>query len=347
MKVSVLIFGTQRPQQLVPYGGAVKWGGASRLWFGQGTSFDSLQLASWLAGLGMSVPVGMGVSLMPLRAPQQAAIEARSLAAITGHDVIAGFGPGAARLQEGVLGDAYESPLGAMREFIEAVRVLLGTDEPGMIDLDRRRNYYPLPGANLPEIPAPRVDVGLGILRRGMAKLVGEVGDCGITWLLPAAHLGGEIRSAIQEGAAGRRPEPKVVAIVPAAVETPKRDPRSLALSALGGHLNEPQYRAALVSAGVPVTGSQIEDAALCAEYGVLMYGSPASLRDQLREYEEAGVDEVVLNLSGVAQTEGANAAAHDLRILLESLLTDRSDDQRKQSATAANTNIERSIVHA
>ncbi|MEU6011146.1 LLM class flavin-dependent oxidoreductase [Streptomyces sp. NPDC047453] len=149
----------------------VQWTAAESLWQGQSLVLDPHHLAQWLAGIGIRVPMGFGVSLMPMRSPYQAAFEARSVALATGHSVVAGFGPGPVSFQSALLGRPYARPLQASREYATIVRALV-SGEDAMVE----GKYFSV-AARLLQRPAPQVEVGLGVLRPKMAALAGEVAD--------------------------------------------------------------------------------------------------------------------------------------------------------------------------
>ncbi|MFE0103073.1 LLM class flavin-dependent oxidoreductase [Streptomyces sp. NPDC059009] len=313
MHYSILLpFGPTRPEQVVPFANLVKWAGAERLWQGQGMVLESHHVISHLAGLGIRVPAGFGVSLMPFRSPYQAAVEARSVALATGHPVVAGFGPGSLSIQEGVLGKPYASPLRASREYIRIVRGLLNGDT-----VDVRGDYHSVSG-NLIKSLAPPVSVGLGVLRERMAALAGEVADVAITWMGNAPYVGTTLMPALR-GADRALDEPvRVTAIVPVALSGPDRDVTALAAAACGSHIQLPHYQDTLRRAGITVTGeSGPEDAGRLVDGGVFLYGTPEEIHQRLDEYRQFGVDEVVLNATGVGQVHGPQAAARDLLKLL------------------------------
>lgn len=194
---SVLLpFLPRRPEQILPYAGLVHWSNASRLWQGQSVMIEPHQGFVAAAGAGFRVPTGLGVTLMPLRHPYEAALQARSLAMATGQPVIAGFGPGGRQLQQSLLGEAYRSPLTAAREYLSIVRGLLAGET-----VDTRGEYFSC-RAEMPRYPVPGVEIGLGVLRPGMAKLAGEVADVAVTWLTPAHYLRDTVLPAMREGAA-------------------------------------------------------------------------------------------------------------------------------------------------
>ncbi|MFE5546787.1 LLM class flavin-dependent oxidoreductase [Streptomyces sp. NPDC056534] len=313
MKTSVLLpFVPKRPEEVLPFGGLVSWSSASRLWQGHSTLADSHHTFSYLAGAGFRPPIGFGISLMALRNPFDAAVQARSVALMTGQPVVAGFGPGALDFQRGMMGQEYRSQIGACREYLTVVRGLLDGGE-----VDHAGDYFEV-HAQLPPCPAPRVEVGLGVIRRRAAALAGEIADVAITWLTPARYIAETIAPAIAEGAerAGRQ-APRVVAIVPVALEKDNRDPAVIALASNGPHLSTPHYQSMLRSGGVPLTGDLQKDAALLVENGAFLYGDEEQLVKQLMVYQAAGVDEVVLNTTGVSTLYGRQAAVRECAQIL------------------------------
>jgi alkanesulfonate monooxygenase SsuD/methylene tetrahydromethanopterin reductase-like flavin-dependent oxidoreductase (luciferase family) len=299
----------------VPFANLVQWTAAERLWQGQGMVLESHHLASWLAGVGIRVPVGFGVSLMPFRSPYQAAVEARSVALTTGHPLVAGFGPGAKSLQKGVLGKPYASPLRASREYLQIVRGLLSGDQ-----VDVSGDYYSV-SASLIKTHTLPVHVGLGVLREGMAVLAGEVADVAVTWMGSARYVGDTLIPAIRSADRALEDPVKVTAIVPVALSGEDRDPTELVGAACGSHLQLEHYRDTLRRAGITLSGEhRADDAKRLVDGGVFLYGTVEEIRQRLDEYQVAGVDEVVLNTTGVAQIHGPKSAARDLLNILRAI---------------------------
>lgn len=314
---SVLVpFLPRRPEQLLPYAGLVHWTQAARLWQGQALLVEPHQGFAHAAGSGFRVPTGLGVTLMPLRHPFEAALQARSLAMTTGQPVTAGFGPGAKSLQRSLLGAPYASPLTAAREYLTAVRGLLANEI-----VDVKGEYVSCRGS-LPPFPAPPVEIGLGVLRPGMARLAGEIADVAITWLTPAVYLRDVVLPAMRAGAeAAGRAVPRLTAMVPVALEHPGHEPAALALASNAAHLKGPHYIDMLRRAGVEVEdGDPATGARALVDGGAFLSGDIDQLLEKLRAYEAAGVDEVVLNLTGVYNLVGAQAAMADLKTLLTAL---------------------------
>ncbi|WP_051744299.1 LLM class flavin-dependent oxidoreductase [Streptomyces yerevanensis] len=317
VQYSILLpIGPNRPEQVIPFANLVKWAGADRLWQGQGLLLDSHHLATWLAGIGIRVPTGFGVSLMPFRSPYQAAIEARSVALATGQSVIAGFGPGSIAAQQSVMGKPYDGQIAACREYVQVVRDLLRGETA-----DLHGDHFSVRARLIDHHPTP-VSIGLGVLRERMAALAGEVADVAITWLGAPKYVGDVLIPAIRAGENRAAGTPtKVTAIVPVAVARQGRDLAALAGAACGNHVRFPHYQDALRRAGIEVSGDGgPDDAMKLVDGGVFLYGTVEEIHARLDEYRAIGVDEVVLNASGVGHTVGPRAAAQDLLDLLNAV---------------------------
>jgi 5,10-methylenetetrahydromethanopterin reductase len=306
-----------RPEKTLPFAAFVQWSRALRLWLAQGDLGDPHQALAFAAASGFRVPVGTGVRLMPHRHPFTAAQETQTMAVTTGHPVVAGFGPGAAVLQEAMLGAAYRSPLRAAREYLTIVRGLLAGEE-----LDHQGEYYSCRLRLLP-VPSPPVEVGLGVLRPGMARLAGEVADVALTWLTPAPYLREVLVPALRAGAeATGRPVPRLAAVVSLALDRTGRDSAELVLAAHAHHLRMPHYADMLRRAGVvwhrddPRAGAEA-----VVKGGAFLTGTADHIAEQLAEVRDAGVDEVILNVSGVYATDGGRAALEELDELLREAL--------------------------
>lgn len=303
-------------EQLVPLADLASRAANLRLWLGQSLTIEPHQLFAYCAGRGARLPVGTSVTLTPLRHPYEAALQARSLAFVTGHPMIAGYGPGSADFQLALTGSRYRSPLTAVTEYLSAVRGLLDGET---VKLD---GEYVRLHATLPALPHPRVDLGLGVLRPAMARLAGEIADVAITWLCPPAYLRDvlipELRAAAEKAG---RPTPRVVSVVHVAQHKPRRDPVGLALSVCGAHLQAPHYVDMLHTAGIHVDPADpLSGARTLVDEGVFLTGSLPDLVTGLRAYHAAGADEVAVNLSAVGGTRGAAVATRELEFLLTAL---------------------------
>lgn len=288
--------------------------GAGRLWQGQSVAVDPFQSFAAAAGAGMSVPVGIGVTLLPLRHPFDAALAARSLTRSTGQTAIVGFGPGGRSLQRSLLGAPYAKPLRATREYVSTVAALLAGRET---DIDG--DYFTCRG-NLPSAPGDQqTAVGVGVLRAGMARIAGKCADAAITWMTPPGYIRDELRPALKEGArkAGR-PPPQVIANVPLALHGPDFALDQLVLAGNAAHLRREHYLAMLAKAGASVDRHNARATAHeVVRVDGFLHGGIDRIVEGLSEYAAAGADEIVLNISGAARLRGMDVARDQLREIL------------------------------
>ncbi|KOG55956.1 5,10-methylene tetrahydromethanopterin reductase [Streptomyces griseoflavus] len=309
MRVSVLfpVMPTD-PEAVVPFASSVRSGQAARLWQGQSLSADTHQVFAYLAGKGYRVPVGTGVVLMPLRHPVDAAVQARSLARLTGQPMVLGLGPATPDFVTGLHGKPYDSPRDACLSYLTEVRRLLDAEAPGGAGT-----------VGLPDMPHPGVEVGLGVLRPVLAHAAGRAADVAISWMTPPGYVQDTLLPAMARGAAAAdRARPRMVTVVHAAVDRPHRVPYRLAYTAAHAHLAGPHYTDMLRRAGLRVHHSQPNlGARALVDSGTFVYGSPQDIAAQLAEYGRAGVDEVVVNTAGVYSEHGHPDAVRDLQDIL------------------------------
>ncbi|WP_251056488.1 LLM class flavin-dependent oxidoreductase [Streptomyces sp. ISL-43] len=301
-------------RQLLPFAEIVQAGSADRLWTGQSLLIEPHAALAYAAGAGVRIPIGTSVALMPLRHPFQAALQARSLAALSGHPVVAGLGTGPAPFVQSLRGSGYASPLGAVREYATIVRNLLaGTvvELPG--------EYYSMGGA-LPPMNTPPVELGLGVLRPRMAELAGELADVAITWLTPPNYLAEVIVPALGRGAerAGR-PRPRVAAVVHVSVDDVDRDHVRVIQAASHAHLRAPHYQDMLHRAGVEVNLDDLAGtAARLIDSRTAAVGSVDDILRTVAAYRKAGVDEVVISTVGLQATGGTSTSLAALAAITE-----------------------------
>jgi alkanesulfonate monooxygenase SsuD/methylene tetrahydromethanopterin reductase-like flavin-dependent oxidoreductase (luciferase family) len=290
-----------------------------RMWMGQSLRLESHLILAALAARVPGLPLGTGVALAPLRHPYQAAIEARTLANISGEPYVSGIGPGAAEFQRMLMPEPYGRPLGTMRDYATTMRRLLDGEQ-----VVQDGEFSTVKGALLP-VPAPPVEVGLGVLRPGMAKTAGRCADVAVTWLTPHSYIADQLRPALAEGAEleGRTP-PRVATVVHLAVTRPARNPVRAALTAVGAHLASAHYTDMLRKSGLAADRTDPQAGArTLIDEGVFLTGTPEQIARELKAHRASGVDEIVLNVCGVYFTEGEKAALRDLRDVLEAEAAD------------------------
>ncbi|WP_298455224.1 LLM class flavin-dependent oxidoreductase [uncultured Cellulomonas sp.] len=335
----VLPFAGMPTADVLAFARAVHDRPAARLWQGQAASADPTHAFVAAAGAGIGVPAGIGVTLTPLRHPFDAAVQARSLAEVTGMPVVAGFGPGSRAFQAALLGAPYPRPLDVMREYLGVVRELVAGRAVSV-----RGAELHCEGA-LTGPPSHPVEVGAGVLRPGMARVAGECADVAITWMTPAGYLAGPIAQALAEGAAGAgRATPRVAAMIGVAVEGPDADLAQLVMAAHGRHLRGPHYRSMLEQAGVRLPRSGFRDMAVAlAEGGGFLHGDPDTVAAGLAGFEAAGVDEVVLNLAASCALRGVPAALAEAQAIHHAYLA----RERRPAAVPADSRSTTGVLHA
>ncbi|MET0866053.1 MAG: LLM class flavin-dependent oxidoreductase [Nakamurella sp.] len=283
-----------------------------RLWTGQSLMLEPHAALAAVAGRGVSVDVGLSVGVAPLRTPFDAMTQARTVAALMGRPVSAGYGMGTLSMAQALLGRPLTAPARYTADYLHQLRALR---EPDALPADQR------PALRLYPLAAPAVEIGCGVLRPRMAKLAGGVADFVVTWLTPLDHLTGTLLPELDNGAADAgRKRPRVVSIVQCAVARADRNPVRLASLGCGMHLTQPHYAGMLRQAGVDVTGDRAGDLRAAIRSGLFVYGSAEQIADTVIEYHRKGVDEVVLNTASVGLEHGSSAALDDIEQVLEAV---------------------------
>ncbi|WP_328915605.1 MULTISPECIES: LLM class flavin-dependent oxidoreductase [unclassified Streptomyces] len=310
--VSVLF--PQQPHdadELRPFADLVQDGPAARLWMGQSLAVETHATFSYLAGTGYRIPVGICVALAALRHPFDAALQARSVARLMGHAPTIGYGAADPGFVSRLHGAPYAKPAAFVREYVGAVAALIDGGVP------TAGTHFRI-AQPLPPMEAPAVEVGAGVLRPGMAKAAGRTASAAITWMTPPGYVRDVLVPALDAGADGTRPRPRVVTVVHAAVARPGRNPMLLAQHSAGNHLRAPHYTDMLRRAGLDVDAADpVSGARELVDEGVYLYGKPGDITAGLRAYFDAGVDEVILNPMGVSAVHGPEAGLEDLRDIL------------------------------
>lgn len=299
----------------VPFAQLVAQRGRGRFWLGQSAHIENHSAFAALAGMGIHVPCASGVALTPMRHPFHLAVEARSVALLSGHPYVCCIGPGPARFQETMHGDAYRRPVAATEDYARAVRELLDGARVSI-----KSEGFTADSLELPSLSGTAdAAIGLGVLRPAMARAAGRVADYAITWLTPAGYVRDVlVPAAGAAAAAAGRAAPRFACVVQAALARAGRDPVRLAYASADAHLSMPHYTAMLTSAGVPCDPAEPEKGARAlVEHHVYAYGSPSEIAEHLAEYRAAGVTEVVLSVAGVMRSYGRGQALLDLREIL------------------------------
>lgn len=273
----------------------------SRLWLGQSWTLDPTAICAHLAGADIRVPIGIGVSVTTARHPIQGALEARTVTAVTGHVPHVAFGPGSLALQNALLGSALRRPVTETSRFLAEVRNELGSPT--------RSGESPSPPVRLPPSVAPMPRLGMGVLRTAMAEAAGRCADSAVLWMTPTAYIEHTIIPALDRGS-GRAgvSRPSVVAMIPTVPDSARVNPINATDSTVGGHIKLAHYRDMLCRAGLVMSGDRHADAITLMSGGAVLHGDQAEFAAGMRRFERAGVDDLVINLTGVHHLAGPSA---------------------------------------
>jgi alkanesulfonate monooxygenase SsuD/methylene tetrahydromethanopterin reductase-like flavin-dependent oxidoreductase (luciferase family) len=260
--------------------------------------------------------VGTSVALTPLRHPVDAALQARSLALMSGHPYVAGYGVSEPGTVTALRGAPYASPRTAAADYMRAMRGLLDGHE---VALD---SAYSPTHLRLPPLAHPPVELALGVLRPGMAQTAGAVADAAITWLTPPRYIEEQLVPALDRGAAQEgRARPRIVSVVHAGLARPGQDPAAMLAAAADAHLRTEHYTDMLRKAGIDADPRRPDATAReLVRAGAYALGSPEEVVAALASYASAGVAEVVLNPLAMMLARGVDGALEDLRVLLDAL---------------------------
>lgn len=299
------------PSAIDRYAEIVRQTGLDRLWMGQSFAIESHLAFAALAGTGRAVPVGIGTALAALRSPYDAALQARSLAALLGESVSVAYGAADPMFVSSVRGAPLARPASYTAEYARLVRGLIdgasvSSEEQGLVMR-----------AQLPPLDHPPVHVGTGVLRPAMATKSRDA-DLAVSWLAPRRYLRDVIGPATRRADGSR---PRLVAHAHCALARPGRNPELLAQVGCGRHLSSPHYTDMLRRAGLDVHPSDpVSGARQLVRAGVLLYGSSEQVAAELRTFADHGVDEVIVNVTPVALALGDTAAIHDVEDIVSAL---------------------------
>ncbi|MGI8574121.1 MAG: LLM class flavin-dependent oxidoreductase [Egibacteraceae bacterium] len=276
--------------------------GFGAVWLTQSLSLEP-KAAIAAAAMCSRIRFGTAISIMQLEHPVKAALDARSLSALTGGRFSLGLGVSEPAFVRDSLGLESPPPARFAREYVSLVREGVQTGR-----LDRDGEFFDV-HMQLPAVDAPPAPVFLAALRPRMAHVAGETADGCLAWLAPPEYLKEILIPAVEAGAAAAgRATPRIVALVPAFATSSRDEARALVARTIGRHVGRPHYRSMLALAGLPASGS--DDVCFDALLDdVVAWGGPDQIRDRLGDYRRAGVDEI-----GVAAYPGGRRAPDLLR---------------------------------
>jgi alkanesulfonate monooxygenase SsuD/methylene tetrahydromethanopterin reductase-like flavin-dependent oxidoreductase (luciferase family) len=191
----------------------------------------------------------LGTGVMPIysRTPVATAQSFATLDEFSGGRAVIGLGVSHRPTVEGWYGQAIDSPLREMREYVGIVRAILRGDDPPRGEKFRSAFHF-MGFEARPDIP-----IYLAGLSPGMLRLAGEIADGVVLWLCNPDYVRDVVVPAVLEGrerAGADLDGFDVVAAVPSAVTADPEPARARLRSELIPYFSLPFYRAMLERSG-------------------------------------------------------------------------------------------------
>ena len=253
-------------------------------WVPQLTDVDALTA---LAVIGREVPgLQVGTAVVPTypRHPLVLAMQALTVQAAIGGNLVLGIGLSHQVVIEGAFGLDFSKPVRHMREYLEILMPVLHTGKATFEGEElTARTFAPVrvPGAS----PPPVVVAALGTQ---MLKLAGRLTDGTALWMVGEQTISSHIAPTITKAAeAAGRPAPRVVVGLPVSVTTDIDGAREKADAAFGFYNHLPSYRAMLDKEGVDGPAD------------VAIVGDEDTVAKSLRRLFDAGATELSLPVFG------------------------------------------------
>ncbi|TGB40228.1 LLM class F420-dependent oxidoreductase [Mycolicibacterium peregrinum] len=255
--------------------------GVRQIWVAQQFDVDAITLA---ALIGSAVPgLGVGTSVVPLnpRHPLVVASAAQTAQAGTHGNFTLGIGLGSHAPEQRAFGTVWPDPVGRLREHLQVLRAILH---------DGAVAFHGTEFTASPEWPVhvpggTPVPVFVAAMGPKALQVTGELADGTLPFLAGPRTVGDFIVPTITAAAtAVGRPQPRVVAMVPALVDTDADAARDAAAQRLEFYETIPSYRKVIAR----------EQVSSVAELAAV--GSAEQVRAQLQRYLDAGATDVALS---------------------------------------------------
>jgi F420-dependent oxidoreductase-like protein len=265
--------------------------GFTSLWFASGTQGDPLVSLALAGRATTSLELGTAVLQTYPCHPLLQANRAASVVNAMGRSFTLGIGPSHHTLITDVYGIPYDRPGTNTEEYVSILtRLLRGED----VDLDGQEWSIHSAGRTTP--PNHPVPVLVSALAPRMLRVAGELADGTVLWMAPARAIETQIAPRLRAAAAAAcRPEPRIVAGLPVAINDDLGEARAAIAGAAAIYDNLPNYKRILDVGGYPGT----------AEAAIV--GNTASVRRQLQALLDAGATDIWAGIFPVGDDPGAS----------------------------------------
>lgn len=253
-------------------------------WVPQLTDIDALTA---LAVVGRQVPgLRVGTAVVPTytRHPLVMAMQALTVQAATGGNLVLGIGLSHRVVIEGAFGLSYDTPVRHMREYLA---VLMPVLHDGQVSFEGEeltaRTFAPVRPAGSSAPP-----VLVAALGTQMLNVAGRMADGTALWMVGRRTVADHIVPTITQAAsAAGRPAPEVLVGLPVCVTADPEAAREKAAAAFGFYDNLPSYRAMLDKEGA------------AGPADVAVVGDEESVAGQLRALADVGATALSLPVFG------------------------------------------------
>ncbi|HET7039108.1 MAG TPA: LLM class flavin-dependent oxidoreductase [Gemmatimonadales bacterium] len=274
--------------------------GYHSVWLPEGRGRESFAQLGAMAQATQRVRLGTGIMPVFSRPPALAAMGLATLDDLSGGRIIFGIGAGHPAISARGYGLRFRSPLAAVREFVEIVRLAMRGEA---VRYDGA--VFRIESFALESVPARVVPIFVAALRGRMLALAGTIGDgVLLNWTTPdqARKAAGTVRAAAE--AAGRRPQDVTVACFIRACAARRPDTaRAVLRRIIASYAGLPAYRRMWARAGFAGEMAAAEAAAdrgfealtqavsdrMVSALGLI--GTAEAIRGELDEDRRAGVD--------------------------------------------------------
>lgn len=280
---------------------AAEAAGVRQIWMTQTTPAPDT-LALFAAATVQTSSVRLGTAIVPTypRHPLALAQQALTISDLAPERLRLGVGPSHRQIIEEVYGIPMTSPLEHLREYVTVLRATLWD---GKVDYQGR--FYTV---KTKLSRTPRTPILISALREGAFHLAGEISDGAISWLCPVPYLLEKALPALRAGATqSGRPTPPLVAHIPVAFS----QNRQAVLAAGHQQISRryarlPFYAKMFADAGFPVSPDGTAPDALIDN--LVVSGDESTIAIRLADLLEAGLDELLVLLIGVADPQAEEA---------------------------------------
>ena len=253
--------------------------GVRQIWLAQQFDVDAIALAGLI---GAAVPgLAVGTSVVPInpRHPLLVASAAQTAQAATHGNFTLGVGLGSHTIEHRAFGTVWTDPVGRLREHLTVLRAIF---DDGAVDFHGDA-FSAAPEWSVRVPGGTPVPIYVAAMGPKALQVTGELADGTLPFLAGPRTVGEYIVPTIVKAAAGR-PDPRVVAMVPAQVATDVDAAREAATERLAFYEAIPSYQKVIAREQV----SNVTELAAI--------GSAAQVRATLQRYLDAGAADVALS---------------------------------------------------